>query len=290
MRNYNRYFILLINASIFSCAYANTPADSAGRHQKEKTMTLKYSKSMNDAEDIPLSLPVDQDGFISLFNGRTFEGWRGYGLDHPPARWTIDGGTLKLHGTGKPETTESEGGDLIFAHKFRNFELALEWKVSKGANSGIFYLAQEISSEDESGKVSMEPIYISAPEYQVLDNDNHPDARLGSNNNRKSASLYDMIPAVPQNAGRHGEWNSARIKVLDGTVRHEQNDKLVVQYNLWTPQWTQLLQASKFSKANWPRAFDLLNHCGGKNREGYIGLQDHGDEVWFRNIRIRILD
>ena len=107
---------------------------------------------------------------------------------------------------------------MIFAHKFKNFELELEWKISKGGNSGICYLAQEFTSKDKDGNEVLEPIYISAPEFQVLDNANHPDAKLGKDNNRQAASLYDMRPAVPQNAKPFGEWNKAKIMVYKGTV------------------------------------------------------------------------
>ena len=139
-------------------------------------------------------------------------------------------------------------------------------------------------------KGEYEPIYISAPECQVLDNENHPDARLGKDGNRMSTSLYDMIPAKPQNAKPAGEWNKVKIMVYKGTVVHYQNDEPVVEYHLWTPQWTEMLQASKFSQEKWPVAFELLNNCGGENHEGYIGFQDHGDDVWFRNIKVTILD
>lgn len=186
--------------------------------------------------------------------------------------------------------TDGEGGDLIFAHKFKNFELELEWKISKGGNSGIFYLAQEVTSKDKDGNEVLEPIYISAPEFQVLDNANHPDAKLGKDNNRQAASLYDMIPAVPQNAKPFGEWNKAKIMVYKGTVVHGQNDENVLEYHLWTKQWTEMLQASKFSEEKWPLAFELLNNCGGENHEGFIGVQDHGDDVWYRNIRVKVLD
>ncbi|HHT29543.1 MULTISPECIES: 3-keto-disaccharide hydrolase [Petrimonas] len=233
---------------------------------------------------------TDKDGYIVLFNGKDFTGWRGYGKDEVPGKWTIEDGAIKFNGSGGGEAQEQDGGDIIFAHKFKNFELVLEWKVSKGGNSGIFYLAQEVTTTDNEGNVRMEPIYISSPEYQVLDNANHPDAKLGKDNNRQSASLYDMIPAVPQNQKPFGEWNKAKIMVYKGTVVHGQNDENVVEYHLWTPQWTEMLQASKFSQEKWPLAFELLNNCGGPNREGYIGFQDHGDDVWFRNIKIKILD
>lgn len=236
------------------------------------------------------SVPVDKDGYYVLFDGTSLNGWRGYGKDNVPSRWTVEDGCIKFSGTGTGEGQTGEGGDLIFARKFKNFILELEWKVSKGGNSGIFYLAQEVKTVREDGSEKYEPIYISSPEYQVLDNANHPDAFLGVDGNRQSASLYDMIPAKPQNSNAFGEWNKAKIMVYKGTVVHGQNDANVVEYHLWTDQWTQMLQASKFSQEKWPLAFELLNNCGGENHEGYFGLQDHGDDVWYRNIRIKVME
>lgn len=236
------------------------------------------------------SVPVDKDGYYVLFDGTSLNGWRGYGKDNVPSRWTVEDGCIKFSGTGTGEGQTGEGGDLIFARKFKNFILELEWKVSKGGNSGIFYLAQEVKTVREDGSEKYEPIYISSPEYQVFDNANHPDAFLGVDGNRQSASLYDMIPAKPQNSNAFGEWNKAKIMVYKGTVVHGQNDANVVEYHLWTDQWTQMLQASKFSQEKWPLAFELLNNCGGENHEGYFGLQDHGDDVWYRNIRIKVME
>ena len=232
---------------------------------------------------------TEDEGKISLFNGKDFTGWRGYNRQDVPARWTIEDGCLKFSGTGAGEGQTGEGGDIMFAHKFKNFELSFEWKISKGGNSGCFFLAQEVTTEKD-GKVRYQPIYISAPEYQLLDNANHPDAKLGKDNNRQSASLYDMIPAVPQNQKPFGEWNQAKVMVYKGTVIHSQNGENVVEYHLWTPEWTELLQSSKFSQAKWPLAFELLNNLGGENHEGYIGFQDHGDDVWLRNIRVKIME
>jgi hypothetical protein len=233
------------------------------------------------------AFPVDAEGFHVIFNGNEkMQGWRGCGKDHIPARWSVEEGCIKFAGSGGGEAQTGEGGDLIFAHKFKNFVLEMEWKVSKGGNSGIFYLAQEVKNAE--GK--WQPIYISAPECQVLDNVNHPDAMLGKDGNRQSSSLYDMIPAKPQNSNPAEEWNKVRIMVYKGTVVHTQNGENVVEYHLWTPQWTEMLQASKFSAEKWPIGFELLNNCGGENHEGYIGIQDHGDDVWYRNIRVKVLD
>ena len=273
----------LIGGILASCGGGAKKSNATEEAAAPTTTAVSYSKSLKAPETDSLNLPIDADGYITIFDGKSLDGWRGYGKDKVPSRWIIEDGCLKFCGTG-------EGGDLIFAHKFKNFELELEWKISKGGNSGIFYLAQEVTSKDKDGNEVLEPIYISAPEFQVLDNANHPDAKLGKDNNRQAASLYDMIPAVPQNAKPFGEWNKAKIMVYKGTVVHGQNDENVLEYHLWTKQWTEMLQASKFSEEKWPLAFELLNNCGGENHEGFIGVQDHGDDVWYRNIRVKVLD
>ena len=275
----------LIGGMLASCGGGAKKSNATEEAAAPTTTAVSYSKSLKAPETDSLNLPIDADGYITIFDGKSLDGWRGYGKDKVPSRWIIEDGCLKFCGTGT-----GEGGDLIFAHKFKNFELELEWKISKGGNSGIFYLAQEVTSKDKDGNEVLEPIYISAPEFQVLDNANHPDAKLGKDNNRQAASLYDMIPAVPQNAKPFGEWNKAKIMVYKGTVVHGQNDENVLEYHLWTKQWTDMLQASKFSEEKWPLAFELLNNCGGENHEGFIGVQDHGDDVWYRNIRVKVLD
>jgi hypothetical protein len=222
----------------------------------------------------------DQNGWTTLFDGKTFTGWRGYNSTTVPPVWTIDDGAIKINKALKEKTGRRKGGDLIYDKKFKNFELEIEWKVAKGSNSGIFYLAQEIKTQ---------PIYASCPEYQVLDNQNHPDGTAGKDGNHQSASLYDMIPAVPQNALPFDQWNKTRIVVNNGKVQHYQNDVMVVEYELWTDKWKEMLEASKFNSKAWPEAFKLQVDLGGPNHEGYIGLQDHGDDVWFRNIRIKEL-
>ncbi|MBP5629041.1 MAG: DUF1080 domain-containing protein [Bacteroidaceae bacterium] len=242
-----------------------------------------------DGPNVDIStLPVDSEGFITLFDGKTLNGWRGYGMEVPPTSWEVSDGAIHLKGSGTGEAQVEGGGDLIFAHKFQNFELQLEYKISEGGNSGIFYLAQEV--KDAEGKEYL-PIWQSSSEFQVLDNAKHPDAQLGIDGNRQSSSLYDMIPAKPQNSKPAGEWNQAKIMVYKGTVIHGQNGVNVLEYHLWTPKWTQMLQDSKFREGgDFPYAFGLLNNMGGEAHEGYIGLQDHGDDVWYRNIRIKVME
>ncbi len=271
---------VLLASTISACGGNKKQAEEAAPVKDSVPAVPEYT--VLDMPQVDISTyKADKDGYITLFDGKTFTGWRGYGREDVPGKWTIDNGAIKINGGGAGEAQSKDGGDLIFAHKFKNFELTVEWKVAKGAHSGIFYLAQEVKDQ---------PIYISAPESQVLDNANHPDAKLGKDGNRQSSSLYDMIPAVPQNSKPFGEWNTTTIMVYKGTVVHGQNGTNVLEYHLWTPQWTEMLQASKFSQKKWPLAFELLNNCGGENHEGYIGLQDHGDDVWFKNIKIKVLE
>lgn len=276
--------------TFFACTAAMMMAVSCGNNNQKAASEEGAAPAYKLAEFPEVDLadfPQDEDGYYVIFDGKTLNGWRGYGQNRIPTKWTVEDGAIKFNGTGGGEAQEGDGGDLIFSKKLKNFELELEYKVTKGANSGIFYLAQEVITEKD-GVERFEPIYISCPEYQVLDNDNHPDAKLGVDGNRQSASLYDMIPAKPQNAKPYGEWNKAKIMVYQGTVVHYQNDENVLEYHLWTPKWEDMLQNSKFSKADWPLAFELLNNCGGENHEGFIGFQDHGDVVYFRNIRVKL--
>ena len=281
----------LIGGILASCGGGAKKSNATEEAVAPTTTAVSYSKSLKAPETDSLNLPIDADGYITIFDGKSLDGWRGYGKDKVPSRWIIEDGCLKFCGTGTGEGQTGEGGDLIFAHKFKNFELELEWKISKGGNSGIFYLAQEVTSKDKDGNEVLEPIYISAPEFQVLDNANHPDAKLGKDNNRQAASLYDMIPAKPQNAKPFGEWNKGKITVFKGTVIHAQNGENVVEYHLWTPKWNEMLKNSKFKEdGEFPIAYKLLKNMGGDKHEGYIGFQDHGDDVWYRNVRIKITD
>ena len=275
---------------IASCACNNNSKKKTAEAEAETESTCpEYTVLDNACIDLS-KFKQDEDGYYVIFDGTSLDGWRGYGKDYVPERWTIKDGCLHFEGTGTGEGQTKEGGDIIFSYKFKNFILEFDWMVEKGSNSGVFYLAQEVSTKDEQGNDRMEPIYISCPEYQILDNENHPDAQLGVNGNRKSASLYDMIPADPQNFTKYGEWQTGKIMVYKGTVVHGQNGANVLEYHMWTQQWTDMLQASKFSQENWPLAFELLNNCGGENHEGYIGFQDHGDNVWYRNIRIKVME
>ena len=221
--------------------------------EKENTLTKKEKKA----------------GWVLLFDGKTTDGWRGYNkAAFPDKGWIAEDGTLHVIGSSRGEAGGG-GGDLLYDKKFRNFELELEWKVSEGGNSGIFYLAQEIPDE---------PVWKGAPEMQILDNERHPDAKLGVNGNRAAGSLYDLIPGDFNAVKPAGEWNKVKIMVYKGTVVHFVNGKQVLEYHLWTDDWKKMVENSKFKDYPW-----FMNPA----EEGYIVLQDHGDDVWFRNIKIK---
>ena len=217
-----------------------------------------------------LSKQEKKEGWKLMFNGKNFNGWRQCNGTEMPANWIIEDDAMKVF-TGKGKKAgQGAGGDILYpGKKFQNFELSIDWKASKMGNSGIFYSVREVPGK---------PIYYAAPEVQVLDNVDASDNKVDSH---LAGSLYDMIAADPKTVNPAGSWNTVVIKVKDGHATHTMNGVEVVSYTLWTPEWDELIQNSKFKN------FDGFKE--GVAKEGYIGLQDHGYPIWFRNIKIREL-
>lgn len=210
------------------------------------------------AEDTPPPMPAEE-GWVTLFDGSDLDAWRGYGREDVPSGWVIDAGTLHFEPGG-------EGGDLVTRQSFADFELEIEWKVTPCGNSGIFYRGVQTDSL----------IYHTAPEMQVLDDACHPDARFPSH---RAGAAYDLYMATPGVVHAGGEWNQARIVARGGHVEHWLNGQQVVTYEQGSAAWDARVAASKFS----------IMPDFGRARQGLIGLQDHGDPVWYRNIRVRPL-
>jgi hypothetical protein len=226
-----------------------------------------------------LTAKEKQEGWTLLFDGKTMTGWRQCNGTEMPDIWVIENGTVRVltadekrAKAGQEPGTRTRSADILYgAKKFKNFELSIDWKVGKGGNSGIFYYVTEVPGQ---------PIYIAAPEVQILDNWNAGDNKL---TNHLAGSLYDILPALPQNAKPSGEWNTLVIRMKDGHVTHTQNGVKVCEYTVWTPEWYDLISKSKF--ASW-ETFQEPNPA----KEGFIGLQDHNDfGCSFRNIKIREL-
>lgn len=215
------------------------------------------------------------EGWILLFDGETFTGWRGLGRDGIPAgHWIIDKGAIKkVPSRDVPQQEDGQplqGGDIMTTRSFENFELYLEWKICPAGNSGIKYnVSEEMST-------SYPPPYAALGfEYQILDDEKHPDAQRGTN--RTSAALYDLIAPEGKILKPAGEFNTARIIFRGNHGEHWLNGKKVLEYELGTPQMDVLLAASKYSNI---QAF-------ADKRKSHIILQDHTDAAWFRNIKIR---
>lgn len=224
--------------------------------------------SLMAQKDNTLSGKEKKGGWTLLFDGKSFNGWRKCNSTEMAANWSINENAMKV---ARGERAGSgQGGDILFgSKKYKDFELSIDWKIEKEGNSGIFYYVVEYPDQ---------PIYYAAPEIQVLDNWDASDNKL---TNHLAGSLYDMIPALPQNAKPAGEWNTIVIRVKDGHATHTQNGVKVVEYTLWTPEWYNQVAKSKFK--DWPGFKE------GPAKEGYIGLQDHGYDCWFKNIKIREL-
>ncbi|HVI99486.1 MAG TPA: DUF1080 domain-containing protein [Sphingomonas sp.] len=211
-----------------------------------------------------LSATERAEGWQLLFNGHDLSGWRCFGGGAPSPHWVARDGVLVL--TSK--TGEMSGGDLVTADSYGAFELTLDWKVARGGNSGVLYLARPAPG--------VQNIYETGLEMQVLDNEGHPDGKIPSH---RAGSLYDMT--VPPLSAAHpaGSWNHARLRVEHGHIQQWLNGTLTADVSFGDEAWRKRVAASKF--ASMP--------LFGTFPSGVIGLQDHGAPVAFRNIKIRKL-
>jgi hypothetical protein len=219
---------------------------------------------------------ADAQAWTALFDGRSFEGWRGVGLEAiPEGHWAIEDGCIRKIASGDVPTAADgqplQGGDIMTVNTYLDFELALEWKVAPGANSGIKYNVSEAMS------TANPPVHAALGfEYQILDDDLHPDAQNGPN--RTAGGLYDLVPPHPDKPLRPvGKLNEARVVFSGGHGEHWLNGVKVVEYDLGSEAFETLFAASKYTPIE---GF-------ADQREGHIVLQDHGDDVWFCNIRVR---
>lgn len=237
------------------------------KDQAAKTSTPKKAaeNSNETIESITLTNSITQEekaeGWQLLFDGRSFEHWRGYNKETvPKVGWKTEEGAMVVHG----------GGDLITKEKYENFDFKVEFFLSEAANSGIFYMGQEIEGK---------PLYHSSPEYQLLDNETYINTQgMEIMNKHLTGDNYDLQDGVINPAIGKNKWYEARIISKNGHIEHWLNGKKHVEYDWNSPEWKEMVANSKFK--DW---------AYGKVLKGYIGLQDHGNEVKFRNIKIRKL-
>jgi len=207
------------------------------------------------------------DGWKLLFDGSTSTGWRGAHKEaFPESGWVIENGCLKVLASGGGES--KGGGDIVTVDQYGNFDLFFEFMITEGANSGVKYFVTENYATTGSA---------IGLEYQILDDQRHPDAKMGRDGNRTVASLYDLIPASNKRFNGVGQWNAAHIVSDNGHVEHWLNGFKVLEYERGSEAYRQLVKESKYK--------DFVGF--GEAEKGHILLQDHGNEVWFRSIKIR---
>ena len=234
-------FAVILITSIISCQQSSSNAHENGDQDAS-------------AEQQPM-----EEAYVSLLDEGLSQ-WRNYKEDTISDKWVFEDGMLVLKG--------KNAGDIITKNQYENFELALEWRISEGGNSGIFF---HVLEADSLGRT-----FHTGPEMQVLDNERHKDAKIHMH---RAGDNYDMHACAEETVNPAMEWNEVKLIVNNKKVTHWLNGTKVVEYVLQSPDWEERYQKSKFTK--WPMY--------GRAGKGHIALQDHGDLVWFRNIRIKEL-
>lgn len=204
-----------------------------------------------------------KEGWKLLFDGKTTTGWRTFNTDKITDRWKAANGELYLD-----KAVEEGKGDIVTNDEYKDFDFTYEWKIAACGNSGVIF------NVVEDPKFSA--TYFTGPEMQVLDNTCHPDAKIIKH---RAGDLYDLISCSKETVKPAGEWNVARILSKNAKMEFWLNGTKVVEFTMHTPEWDQMVAKSKFKE--WPEF--------GKALKGRIALQDHGDGVWFRNIKLREL-
>lgn len=251
--------VLLLSLGIISCQ---------GNPNKKKNIESQKVKTSNVNEE-----------WISLFDGKTFNGWHQYNGESIGKEWAVEKGIMVFNPEGNRNYGDG-GRNIVTDKEFTNFILSIEWKVSEAGNSGIFWGVKE-------GEEFGEP-YLTGPEIQVLDNDRHPDAQENPKYHQAGA-LYDMVQPTSDVCNPAGEWNLVVLSIDHNTNKGSMvlNGTEIVTFAVHGPEWDSLVKASKFSNKEASNYVEAPKF--GTFRTGKIGLQDHGDQVYFRNIKIKEL-
>lgn len=255
----NQFIILASVLGLSACSNVRTNTAST---------TTPESATMNSGSTTTDNRNKRGD-WQSLFDGKTTAGWHTYGKNTIGKAWKVEDGTLRLDAASKKDWQTSEGGDIITDKVFENFHLKLDWKLAPNGNSGVMFFI----NEDEQ---KYQHPWHTGPEMQVLDNAGHPDAKIIKH---RAGDLYDLITVSKETVKPAGEWNTAEIVANNGSLTMHLNGTEVIKTTMWNDEWRAMIAGSKFK--------DMPGF--GTFRRGKIALQDHGDNVWFRNIMIREL-
>lgn len=225
-------------------------------------------KSEEETMEKTIAAEAQEEEWISLFDGQSFNGWHKYGGGEVGKAWKVENGELFLDAANKDGWQTGDGGDIVTDEEFENFHLKYEWKIAPNGNSGVIFFVHEAPENKYS--------WNTGPEMQVLDNEGHPDAKIISH---RAGDLYDLIVSSEETVKPAGEWNQAEIIADNGKLNLLLNGTSIVSTTMWTAEWDALVAGSKFK--------DMPGF--GKYKKGRIALQDHGDLVHFRNIVLKKL-
>lgn len=254
----------LIMGIVLVCSCQSTPEPEQDPSPSNDTTV----NATGTASDNSLTSAEQTEGWQLLFDGNSKNGWHIYNNKTDGGAWVVSDGTLHLDPKEKKDGKVVGGGDIVTDTEYDNFHLSLEWKLDTSGNSGVIFYVKEDQKYENT--------YHTGPEMQVLDNERHKDAQIPKH---RAADLYDLVASSPETVKKAGEWNKAEIISNNGALEFRLNDTKVLNATLWDDNWKKMLAGSKFKQ--WP---DF-----GTFKSGKIALQDHGDPVWFRNIKIRKL-
>lgn len=253
----NKFLLAALATGLFACN--NNSSDKATENEKKDNMSSNTSAMLTDDEK--------KDGWQLLFDGTSTKGWHKYGGTATGDAWNVDNGELHLVVGEKADWQSKSGGDILTDEEFENFHLKLEWKIDTCGNSGIIFYIHEDTAKYKWG-------WETGPEMQVLDNQCHPDAKIPKH---RAGDLYDLISCSKETVKPALEWNQVEIKSLNGRLDFRLNGENVVSTQLWDENWKKMVAGSKF------KAMPDF----GTYKSGKIALQDHGNNGWFRNIKIK---
>lgn len=252
------FMYLIITASLFICN--NNIREFSSADETVKPPAMSNHNSLSEQEK--------SDGWHLLFDGQSLTGWHKYGGTPAGAAWKVEDETLRLDASQMKNGDTTQGGDIVTDEEFENFHLKLEWRIDTGGNSGIMFYVHE----DPQYKRT----WHTGPEMQVLDNERHRDAKIIKH---RAGDLYDLISSSKETVKPALEWNEVEIKAVNGKLEFWLNDVNVISTMMWDDNWKKMVANSKFAKMP---GFGIY-------KKGRIALQDHGDNVWYRNIKIKSL-
>ena len=256
-----RLFVPVILALLVGCGPSSESTDSANTNADSSMATSNATATTDTTAQNTLTEAEKSEGWQLLFDGQTKNGWHSYNKKGNIDDWKVENGVLVLNSTKKDD-------DIVTDEEFENYHLKLDWNISEGGNSGIIFNVKEAPEYDRS--------YKTGPEQQVLDNERHSDAKIPKH---RAGDLYDLIACSTEVVKPAGQWNTAEIIKNNDSLTFKLNGTTTVQTKMYDDAWNKMVAASKFNE--W-KAFGTI-------RKGVIALQDHGDKVMYRNIKLRKL-